>query len=61
VFGCPCYLFASIALCVRTTFAQEVLAPERDHAELEHACRLRDTTPSNPYKRWTVSRSSMIS
>lgn len=46
---------------VRTTFAQEVLVPERDQAELEQACRLRETTPSNPHKRWTVSRSSMIS
>jgi hypothetical protein len=46
---------------VRTTFAQELLAPERDQVELEHACRLRDVTPSNPHKRWTVSRSSMIS
>jgi hypothetical protein len=46
---------------VRTTFAQEVLAPECDQAELEHACRLRETTPSNPHKRWIVSRSSMIS
>ena len=46
---------------VRTTFAQELLAPARDQAELEQACRLRETTPSNPHKRWTVSRSSMIS
>ena len=46
---------------VPTTFAQEVRALERDQVELEHACRLRETTPSNPHKRWTVSRSSMIS
>ena len=46
---------------VRTTFAQEVRALERDQVELEHACRLRDVTPSNPHKRWTVSRSSLIS
>jgi hypothetical protein len=46
---------------VRTTFAQEVLASEGDQVELEHACRLRDVTPSNPHKRWTVSRSSLIS
>jgi hypothetical protein len=45
----------------RTTFAQEVLAPERNQVEREHACRLRDDTPSNPHKRWTVSRSSLIS
>jgi hypothetical protein len=31
---------------VRTTFAQEVRALERDQVELEHACRLRDVTPS---------------
>jgi hypothetical protein len=49
--------------CARvwTTFAQEVRALERDQVELEHACRLRDVTPSNPHKRWTVSRSSLIS
>ena len=46
---------------VPTTFAQEVRALERDQVELEHACRLRDVTPSNPHKRWTVSRSSLIS
>jgi hypothetical protein len=46
---------------VRTTFAQEVRALERDQVELEHACRLRGVTPSNPHKRWTVSRSSLIS
>jgi hypothetical protein len=46
---------------VRTTFAQELLAPERDQVELGHACRVREITPSSPHKRWTVSRSSMIS
>jgi len=46
---------------VRTTFAQELLAPERDQVEVGHACRVREITPSNPHKRWTVSRSSMIS
>jgi hypothetical protein len=46
---------------VRRTFAQELLAPERDQVELEHACRLREVALSNPHKRWTVSRSSLIS
>ena len=46
---------------VPTTFAQEVRALERDQVELEHACRLRDVTLSNPHKRRTVSRSSLIS
>jgi hypothetical protein len=60
VFACPCYLFASIALA-RGRLSKEVLAPECDQVELEHACRLRDVTPSNPHMRWTVSRSSLIS